>query len=489
MRISNLRPLFGYCMLLGLLGACQAAPIPTPTPNPTATPAPLTATPVPPTPTITASPTSEPSATEPVLVTSDSSLTIPASAFGLQIIHAPTFSNGAGKASQPSGAGLIHLGIEWGWLTGNVFSPPSQYKWQNFDTAINLAHELGYEVMVTLGGNPAWAAEFARGPINCPGYEDLSQYHDYVQAVVERYHDRVQKWAVYNEPDAADFVREQPSCLNRNTYAAFGDHPEDYVKTLRLTYETVKAIDPDALVYLGGIAFDAFTSDGGYFQRDFLANVLQAGGADYFDQLNFHYYPTFDAGWEKLDPTQSALAIKTQTLLDLMHSAGVEKPFVVTEIGATSSEKYGGTAESQAAQVVKLYSRILAAGGQLGVWYNMNDYGSSGSDYFEYHGLLTAQNKLKPSFTAYQFMTSQLTGASFPTLLPTDWLGNQQLEGYQYDLPATQETLYVIWGRNGADSALHVPDNAKIWDMLGNPLTTLPTTLGSEPLYIRVGSQ
>ena len=61
-----------------------------------------------------------------------------------------------------------------------------------------------------------------------------------------------------------------------------------YAEMLQAIYPAVKAANPNAQVLMGGIAFDYFEDQGGTFVRSFINEVLQAGGGDYFDIMNFH---------------------------------------------------------------------------------------------------------------------------------------------------------------------------------------------------------
>lgn len=112
-------------------------------------------------------------------------------------------------------------------------------------------------------------------------FERMDLWCDYVRRCVERYRGRITHWEVCNE-------------VNMKTA---GIPPEQYVKLLKATYETVKACDPSAKVTTMGFAGFAY---------DYIERMYAAGARDYFDILNVHAYPGFrpegslDAGYVRL---------------------------------------------------------------------------------------------------------------------------------------------------------------------------------------------
>lgn len=288
------------------------------------------------------------------------------------------------------------------------------------------------EVIVTLGGNPAWAASFPRGPINCLGDQWDERWTEYVSALVSRYSAgpyNVKYWAIYNEPDAAS-AGNQTNCAGRPGVEVFGDHPQEYVNTLQLAYQIIKAPDPSAVVLLGGIAYDCFTTDVSchLFVRDFLPDILDLGAASYFDAMNFHYYPNWDLRWESESGGLPGIRGKTQVIQAVLAAHGVTKPIVCTELGSSSNPQAGESEDSQSRNVAKFYARALAAGNKIGIWYNMIDY--SINDPFQFHGLLRVDATAKPSLFAYRTLAANLSGHTFERAMANNELaGSNNLEG------------------------------------------------------------
>ncbi len=92
---------------------------------------------------------------------------------------------------------------------------------------------------------------------------------------------------MYNEPDGNSLPEVR----------RWGHYGARYAQMLAAIYPAIKTANPNAKVLLGGIAYDGFEDKGGQFVRSFLDDVLNAGGGDYFDIMNFHAYPAFRGSW------------------------------------------------------------------------------------------------------------------------------------------------------------------------------------------------
>ena len=136
-------------------------------------------------------------------------------------------------------------------------------------------------------------------------FNDNNYYASYVYRMVEVYKDYVKYWEVWNEPDftftANAFTPpgtpgswwdvDPPACELQNLKAPL----YHYIRMLRISYEVIKTLDPEAYVAIGGIGFPSFlhavlrntdNPDNGDVNTDYPLT----GGA-YFDVLSFHSYP------------------------------------------------------------------------------------------------------------------------------------------------------------------------------------------------------
>ncbi|TFH41002.1 MAG: hypothetical protein E4H01_15615, partial [Lysobacterales bacterium] len=417
----------------------------------------------------------------------------PADMLGVQSIASSYFVSG-GSTVKAAGANFVHFGLEWDDLAPTDIEPAA-YDWTAYDAEMDLAASLGYEIMITLGHNPLWAASFRRGPVDCV---PLSRFTDYVSAVVTRYSAspyNVKYWALYNEPDVVGFTRTWTDCSGDTWAYGFGDDdveynglngPEHYVAHLQAAYNTIKGIDSNAVVMNGGVAYDNFASEGGYFNEDFLDQIFTAGAGNYMDAMNFHFYPQHAPRWETLTGLPGIMG-KTQAIRDIMTTHGLEKPFVCTELGESSG--YGGTdprsEDTQAVAVVKQFTRAIAAGNLIGIWYNMNDY--PGDLAFGEHGLLDYPSfSAKLSLDAFETLATIWPGFEFMRVMDSTELGATDLEGYLFWDTSGGEALYILWSADGSGQTITLPPGVtSVVDKFNDPVT-YGATLGidEQPVLI-----
>ena len=412
---------------------------------------------------------------------------------GVQSIAPSHFASG-GATVKSSGANFVHFGIEWDDLAPTDIDP-AVYDWTVYDSQMDLAASLGYEIMITMGHNPGWAASFRRGPVDCV---PLTRFTDYVNAVVTRYSAspyNVKYWALYNEPDVVGFTRTWQDCSGDYWAYGFGDDgveynglngPEHYVAHLQAAYNAIKVIDPDAVVMNGGVAYDSFVTEGGYFNKNFLDQIFTAGAGAYMDAMNFHYYPENDFLWEPLTGLPGVMA-KTQAVKDVMVSHGLNKPLVCSELGQSSG--FGGvdtrTQDTQAIALVEQFTRSAAAGTIIGIWYNMNDY--NGDPFFGEHGLLDYPSfSAKLSLDAFETLATVWPGFEFTRVMTSTELGATDLEGYLFWDQIGGESLYILWSADGSSQTITLPPGVtSVVDKFNDPVT-YSSTLGidEQPVLI-----
>jgi hypothetical protein len=164
------------------------------------------------------------------------------------------------------------------------------YDWSVLDTWVQRAQDAGMDILYTFGAVPAWATSqlldggscskgidagtaASNDPYNClPPIDVYSDgggpdaiYTSFVTALATRYTGVISYYEGWNEPDSQTFWAGAPAQLDRMVKDA---------------YATVKAIDPDA-----GVLSPSFhgPSASTWFQA-----FLNAGGAEWFDIVNFH---------------------------------------------------------------------------------------------------------------------------------------------------------------------------------------------------------
>ncbi len=189
---------------------------------------------------------------------------------------------------------------------------------------IEAAHAQGYKVMLgALGDKNRLAADF-------DNY--IADFAEYVAYLATLGADAIEVW---NEPN---IDREWPAGRVNGA---------NYVRLLRAAYEAIKAANPDTLVISGAPAptgFFAGCAWGGCDDNVFMAQMANAGAANYADCIGVHYNegilpPTAQGG----DPRDT---YETRYLILMLRRVAwpfrnADIPMCMTEIGYLSPEGYG----------------------------------------------------------------------------------------------------------------------------------------------------
>ncbi len=335
----------------------------------------------------------------------------------------------------------VRVQVNWRSIEPENVSP-AQYNWGSADQALGAAYpdHGGYQLIGTIHAAPDWAAPGNRAPLY-PGR--LPDFAEFVGALVERYDGDgyndapgspiVSYWEFYNEPDANDDYFE----------AGWGNYGQQYASLLATAYSAVKAVNPAAQVVFGGIAYDWFEDQNGPFVRNFLDDVLAAGGGNYFDVMNFHAYPHFAFNWTSQGP---GLLEKTQAVRAKMTAHGIgNKPIIITEAGWHSNNPPNSPSspEIQARYVVELFTQSMAADIKIMIWWMLHDPGG----FYSNNGLVTndANPQPKPAFFAYRTAVNQLSTAHFQYRLSNAQTGHSDMEVYRFIDHVNQRIVYVAW--------------------------------------------
>jgi hypothetical protein len=270
----------------------------------------------------------------------------------------------------------------------------------------------------------------------------MSELAQFVRAAVARYSEapyRVRYWEFYNEPDNGDELYADAG------WGYFGHQPEAYVAILRAVYDPIKWEDQYAQVVFGGLAYDAWEPDGPFVQ-EFLDNVLKHGGGQYFDLMNFHYYPAFEQVWS---PYGADIIGKANYIRRKMAAYGVNKPLICTETGMWSNG--AGGEDVQRRYVVQVLTRSKAAQLEPTIWFRLTD--ETASEAYKF-GLVDAQLNPKPAYTAYQTVVKQLAPTQFVRTLDPGETGSAQIEAYDFQVAASPTHIVVAWTNDGAGHRL-----------------------------------
>ncbi|MFA7185554.1 MAG: hypothetical protein WC082_11705, partial [Victivallales bacterium] len=193
------------------------------------------------------------------------------------------------------------------------------FQWKTADKKLELLKARNLTPIVALHGLPSWekiemkSAGSPKDPAKL-SEKILNEWRDYTHAVVKRYKDRVKYWDIWSE-----FVRF-PIEVDAGMY----------VKFLKVAYETIKTLDPDAVV-IGIGAENSGPARSMDYQKFLFKNeaVFKLGGLKYMDVVGIHPYGPFYSP-EELDYSGALEKLKAMIR---KYNNNREKPVWVTEVG------------------------------------------------------------------------------------------------------------------------------------------------------------
>lgn len=151
-----------------------------------------------------------------------------------------------------------------------------KYDWWRPDQIVDAVEQMGLKLLVRIDRQPFWAQEPNSDPKENTPPADLADFGDFCGALARRYQGRIAAYQVWNEPN-----------LSRE----WGDKPPDpaeYTELLKVCYQAIKSVDPEAIVISAGLAPTGTGLPLAMPDTDFLQGMYDAGAAQYFDVLGLN---------------------------------------------------------------------------------------------------------------------------------------------------------------------------------------------------------
>ncbi|MBI5651452.1 MAG: beta-galactosidase [Chloroflexi bacterium] len=155
------------------------------------------------------------------------------------------------------------------------------FDWSNADRAIQLANAKGIDILARMDNAPEWAAPgcFNAAKKTMGPAKNQQDWVDFLKAFVTRYKGRVRAIEIWNEPNLAREWCNRPP------------NPTEYATLLKISYQTIKAIDPNIMIISAGMTpttrnDDQAMPDALYIERMYTAMGNKSDG--YFDVLGVH---------------------------------------------------------------------------------------------------------------------------------------------------------------------------------------------------------
>jgi hypothetical protein len=329
-----------------------------------------------------------------------------------------------------AGAGAVRIWVSWSGIQANKV-PPEQFQWSTYDEAFKATGDRGLQVIALIEDCPAWACSRRTGPIRG---EHVGGFVEFMAAMSARYGKppyNVHYWEFWNEPDSTSTGEIK---YNWGTYGA------RYAAMLKAVRPAMRAADPAAQLVLGGVAYDNFQESGGPFYRKFVDDLLDAGGGQYLDAFNFHYYVQ-NIHW-------CSFTEKLGELRGKLTSRGLNIPIISTETGFTSDTKFGSNDDMQSLYVAQVYAQSAGEGMLSTTWFLAKDFPSDNPAWgiFQKSGLLTQDGAPKPSHQAYRAAVEQIGQRPASRRLGAADGVAGDMRGYEFGADAAHAgPLWVVW--------------------------------------------
>ncbi|MEM1323019.1 MAG: hypothetical protein AAGG75_22325 [Bacteroidota bacterium] len=386
-------------------------------------------------------------------------------------------------------------------------------------------------------------------------YNDDNYFARYVYEMVKIYQPFTKFWEVLNEPD---FTSSSNAFLPSGTAGSWWDVDAlpcelpnlrapvyHYIRMLRISYEVIKTLDPEAYVAIGGIGFPSFlhmvlrntdNPDGGQPSADFPLT----GGA-YFDVVSYHGYPHINGSlrywnnqiqdWTYTRHSEAAaegmIALKKdfEAVLSAFGYDGTTYPakeWIITETNLPRKGinfSYGGD-EAQRNFVMKMVLRSQAEEIRQVDFFALGERREEATVteewqlfdlmgmYKNLEGTTPGTQQITESGIACRTMYEILGGMVYDEEKTTELQLPLPLQGLAFKSATGEDRVYVLWVRNTLDNTetasgqfLFPPDlqealhryehlNIKYWDaaytqdsLLFDP--NLPVFLTATPVFIQ----
>ncbi len=331
--------------------------------------------------------------------------------------------------------------LQWG-----VFeNEQGKMDWSGFDTIINVAHDRGLRVMLSIPTAPQWTHPNLQ-PSNPPGEndptaikgppDDPQAYADFIGQVIDRYKGKIQAIEVWNEQNLVREWRTNPQTLDAKRY----------IDLLRATYKVAKEKDPNIMIISGALS-PTGPGDGVHSVDDFVyfQQMVDAGLLDVTDCVGAHhngYNVGPNVGAKDAPSLPKAATAKFRgpfdnskgdpdhswffkdTLQGYNQILKGRKPLCVTEFGWATSEDYGvfppgfefaqdNTVAEQGQNIVDAF-KLMKEWGFVKMAFLWNlDYGNKGkgpTDDPVPYSLIKTDGSKRASWDPVRLFLKQITG-------------------------------------------------------------------------------
>jgi len=309
--------------------------------------------------------------------------------------------------------GVKYIRMDFSWQ-GFQSARGAPFNFTNYDRFTNWSRIYGVKIIPILMRVPSWFG--TGGDINIPNitaFDDfVSQFGDFVYAVVDHYKDNITYFEIWNEPNWYKFWNDSDATYKNGEFVR-GTGISKYVTLLKEAYTRAKAANPNCKIISGGIGNDDY----------YLEEMYNYGVKGYFDIFGSHPYfgssPTKNYDVDYINPQGDIWDFpKIQYMRNVMVANGDgAKTILITELGIDDENGPEGPTneEIQADRLTRIFEKTLQEFPYVEgiMWYKLRDtstgnYGLFKSDYttrlmyYAYKQLISNVITTNPAYTVYQ---------------------------------------------------------------------------------------
>jgi hypothetical protein len=405
-------------------------------------------------------------------------------------------------------SGWARLGrISWRNLQPNEGDAIRWSQLASFENELRNLRSAGITPEVIVYDSPRWATINDPVPTSCGAIraDKFGAFATFMAALAARYGTPefgVNNWELGNEVDVDPHL-----VAPDNLFGCWGDIDDPfyggrhYGEMLKAVTPAIRAANPSARIWIGGLLLaspNTTNPQHGKPER-FLAGVLEAGAAPYFDVVPYHWYPAYqqqrvdydNAGGGAWDAQGGGVVGKARYLRELMQSYGVDKALFLNETSFTCPNDVSGSFpwctnpdplfyELQADMLVRMLARGMASRLDGLVWYTLEWPG------WRHGALLNADASPKPNFLAFKQLSTQIRGMAYAG--PAQF-GNS-IEGYTFTRGPRR--TQILWTKADQIVTIQIPSSGFVGAYMRDGQIAPPTVLGDqlqfqvtfEPIYI-----
>ncbi len=309
-------------------------------------------------------------------------------------------------AAAELGAGFTRIKLYW-----DVIQPNGPNDWMPSnvpDPLVDADLAAGREVVGLIVRTPAWA-QASGNPANDPAnprpkdVPDMDAWGSFVRKLVKQYNGKINRWIVWNEPDVWD---------PNHPGSTWNGSEEDYFRLLKTAYVNIKAVDPQAKIYLSGFTY---WWDKEYNREQYLSRLLKIITADpqaaahnyYFDGAIYHLYYKPQQIYDLLTEVRGILERYNLEDKELWLNETNAPPSNDPAEPPHREPRFKASLDEQAAFIIQVHAMAFAAGASRVQVYKLYNSANHPEDVQPF-GLLRGDKSRRPAFYAYKTVTRYL---------------------------------------------------------------------------------